>query len=468
MKAINPATGELIRDYPEMPGEEVVRRLATAADAFALWRHNSFSERTARLHALAAALRQRKEELALLITDEMGKPVVQSEAEIEKCAWVCDYYVEHGPRMLADTPVETDALRSYIRYEPLGPVLAVMPWNFPFWQVFRFAAPAVVAGNVAVLKHASNVPGCALAIEDLFRQAEFMPGVMTSLLVPSSRVEDLIANPHVRAVTLTGSEQAGSRVASLAGREIKKTVLELGGSDPFIILSDADPELAAAMALDARMINTGQSCIAAKRFVVEEPLAGRFEEALVEKVEALAVGDPRDRQTQIGPLAREDLLSELDRLVSKSLAAGASLRVGGRRLDRPGYFYAPTVLGDVHPGMPVFDEETFGPVIAVTRAADRQQAIELANRSRYGLGATVLAHDVEEAQRSIVPAIEAGAVFVNGPVKSDPRLPFGGIKHSGYGRELAEFGIREFVNVKTVWIGSPRAGAAADNRRPTE
>jgi succinate-semialdehyde dehydrogenase/glutarate-semialdehyde dehydrogenase len=385
------------------------------------------------------------------MTEEMGKPIAAAESEVDKCAWVCDYYAEHAAAFLSPEASATDAARSFVRFDPIGPVLAIMPWNFPFWQHFRFAAPAVMAGNVGVLKHASNVPGCALAIEDLFRRAGFPEGVMTTLLVPSARTAELIARPEIKAVTLTGSEAAGREVAAQAGRHLKKTVLELGGSDPFIVLDDADPIAAAEQAARARTINSGQSCIAAKRFLVEEAVADRFEAEFVRRMEALRVGDPMDRETEVGPLAREDLLTALDDQVSRSVAAGARLATGGRRLDRKGWFYPPTVLLGVRPGMPAFDEETFGPVAAVTRARDAAEAIELANRSRFGLGASIWTGDPARAE-DLAREIEAGSVFVNGMVKSDPRLPFGGVKSSGYGRELAAFGIREFVNIKTVWI----------------
>lgn len=451
MKAVNPATEETIREYPE-PGDAAIgQRLAMAEEAFATWRQTPIGVRASYLCQLAETFRHDASRLAHLITEEMGKPIVAAEAEIEKCAWVCDYYGENGAEYLASRIVKTEASRSYVRYDPLGPILAVMPWNFPFWQFFRFAAPAIVAGNVAVLKHASNVPGTALAIEELFQHGGFPPGVVTTLLVPGSKTADLIAHPAIRAVTLTGSDKAGMAVASTAGRGLKKTVLELGGSDPFIVLADADPEAAAKRAADARTINSGQSCIAAKRFIVEPPIADAFVEAFVAAMGRLRVGDPLDRETEVGPLAREDLLGDLQDQVTRSVQAGARLRLGGHRLQRKGYFYAPTVLDNVEPGMTAFDEETFGPVAAVVRARDREHAVELANRSRFGLGASIHTSDLDEAE-SMAARLEAGSVFVNSVVKSDPRLPFGGVKHSGYGRELAEAGIREFVNIKTVWL----------------
>jgi len=451
MRSVNPATEETIHEYGEHDAGEVRHRLERAAAAASSWRDFSFAERAELMKRAAALLREGRAEHGRLMTEEMGKPIAAAESEVDKCAWVCDFYAEHAAAFLAPEMIATDAARSFVRFDPIGPVLAIMPWNFPFWQHFRFAAPAVMAGNVGVLKHASNVPGCALAIEDLFRRAGFPEGVMTTLLVPSARTAELIARPEIKAVTLTGSETAGMEVAAQAGRHLKKTVLELGGSDPFIVLDDADPIAAAEEAAKARTINSGQSCIAAKRFLVEEAVADRFEAEFVRRMEALRVGDPMDRETEVGPLAREDLLTALDDQVSRSVAAGARLATGGRRLDRKGWFYPPTVLLGVRPGMPAFDEETFGPVAAVTRARDAAEAIELANRSRFGLGASIWTGDPARAE-DLAREIEAGSVFVNGIVKSDPRLPFGGVKSSGYGRELAAFGIREFVNIKTVWI----------------
>ena len=455
MKAINPATEELIHDYPEMDAAEVDNRLAAAERTFHAWRQTLLADRAERMHALAAVLRRDRQTLARRITEEMGKPITAAEAEIEKCAWVCDFYADHAAGYLAETSVPTDATRSYVRYDPLGPILAVMPWNFPFWQVFRFAAPAVMAGNVGLLKHASNVPGTALDIEEAFRRAGFPEGVLTTLLISGSAAEDLISRPEIRAVTLTGSDQAGRAVASRAGRHIKKTVLELGGSDPFLVLADADPRHAARLAVESRTVNTGQSCIAAKRFIVEPAVAEAFVAAMTEQMQQLKVGDPSDRQTALGPLAREDLADALHDQVRRSLAAGATLGTGGRRLPGRGYFYAPTVLDRVEPGMAAFDEETFGPVAAVVRARDRRHAVELANHTHFGLAATVVTGDAARAE-PLAAELETGSVFINSLVKSDPRLPFGGVKRSGYGRELSEFGIREFVNIKTVWITDDR------------
>jgi len=385
------------------------------------------------------------------MTQEMGKPIAQAEAEVEKCAWVCEHFADHAERLLAPEPVATDATRSLVRCDPLGPLLAVMPWNFPFWQVFRAAAPALMAGNVMLLKHASNVPGSALAIEGIFREAEFPEGVFATLLVPAATAEALVDHPAISAVTLTGSETAGVSLAGRAGHALKKIVLELGGSDAFIVLADADPSEVASQAVAARLVNNGQSCIAAKRFIVEESIAERFEWAFAHRMARQRMGDPLDRATDLGPLARDDLVDQLDRQVRGSIELGARLVTGGARPALPGYYYPPTVLSDVTPGMPVFDEETFGPVAALVRARDAAHAVELANRSRFGLGASVWTADPARGE-ALASQIEAGSVFVNGPVKSDPRLPFGGIKRSGYGRELGVAGLREFVNLKTVWV----------------
>lgn len=451
MKAVNPATGELIRDYPEHTQAEVGSRLSKAGEAFTLWRKVPFSRRAELMRNAAHILREAKETHARLMTEEMGKTLASARAEVEKSAGCCDFYAENAERFLAPEEVASDASRSLVRYDPLGPVLAVMPWNFPYWQVFRFAAPGLMAGNVGLLKHASNVPGCALAIEGVFRGAGFPEGCFQSLMVGSKAVESVIHHPNVRAVTLTGSDPAGVAVAMQAGSVLKKTVLELGGSDPFVILADADLEEAARSAAAARVINAGQSCIAAKRFIVEEAVADRFEAALTKAMASLKVGDPMDPESDLGPMAREDLLLELHDQVERSVKAGAILLLGGRRLDRKGAFYPPTVLTNVIPGCPAFDEETFGPVAAVVRARDAEEAVSLANRSPFGLGASIWTGDPKRGE-ALAAEVEAGCVFVNGIVKSDPRLPFGGVKRSGYGRELGIFGIREFVNVKTVWI----------------
>jgi acyl-CoA reductase-like NAD-dependent aldehyde dehydrogenase len=433
IESINPATEEVLA-------------------AFSRWRRTPFGERSDLLRRTASGLRQEKERLAGLITAEMGKPIVEAEAEIEKCAWNCDFYAENGEAFLGRRPVETNAKESYVAFEPLGPILAIMPWNFPFWQVFRFAAPALMAGNVAILKHASNVPQCALAIEEAFRNAGFPSGVFQTVLIPGSAMQALIEDIRMRAVTLTGSDETGARVAGASGRALKKTVLELGGSDPFIVLDDADLQTAAETAVRARNQNTGQSCIAAKRFIVTEPVAYEFERLLVEGTAALRVGDPRERDTQVGPLARDDLRDALQDQVERSLAAGARLATGGHRLEGRGYFYAPTVLTNVAPEMPVSCEETFGPVAAVIRAKDSREAVAIANDSAFGLGASLWTRDTSHG-KELARELETGSVFINGMVVSDPRLPFGGVKRSGYGRELSDFGIREFVNVQAVWVG---------------
>jgi succinate-semialdehyde dehydrogenase/glutarate-semialdehyde dehydrogenase len=451
LKAVNPATGELIRQYPEHDEQEVEERLEQAGRAFNSWRRFNFEERAQRLTAVADLLRESSDGFARLMTEEMGKTLASAQSEVDKCAWVCDFYAENAERFLSPESVATDATKSFIRYDPLGAVLAIMPWNFPFWQFFRFAAPALMAGNVALLKHSANVPGSALAIEAVFREAGLPDGVVTTLLVSSERARRLIGHPVVRAVTLTGSDRAGREVAAEAGRCLKKTVLELGGSDPFIVLDDVDPAEAARQATRARTINSGQSCIAAKRFIVEEAVADRFEEELTRAMAGLKVGDPMDAKTDLGPMAREDLLDSLDDQVKRTVEAGARLRTGGQRLEGKGWYYPPTVLTGVEPGMAAFDEETFGPVAAVIRARDSAHAVELANRSPFGLGASVWTADAARGE-DLAAEIDSGCVFVNGAVKSDPRLPFGGVKSSGYGRELSEVGIREFVNIKTVWI----------------
>jgi succinate-semialdehyde dehydrogenase/glutarate-semialdehyde dehydrogenase len=452
MDSVDPATGKLLRRFEAHSDAEVSRRLDAATAAWRTWRETSFSDRVARLTRAAELLEGEKERWGRLMTLEMGKPIGAAIAEAEKCAAACRYYAGNAARFLADEPVETDASSSFVRYQPLGVVLAIMPWNFPFWQVFRFAAPAVMAGNVGVLKHASNVPQCALAIEEIFRSAGFPEGTFQTLLIGGKKAEALVADPRIRAVTLTGSEGAGAAVGGVAGREIKKVVLELGGSDPFLVLPSADLEAAVATAVKARTINNGQSCIAAKRFLLHRDLSAEFERRFVEKMAALTVGDPMDPATEIGPLATGEIRDQVHAQVEKTVAAGARLLLGGRPLERAGFFYAPTVLADVPPGSPGADEEIFGPVASLFRFGDLDEGIRLANASRYGLGASAWTTDRAERDR-LVSQIESGSVFVNGMVKSDPRLPFGGIKKSGFGRELSEHGIREFVNVKTVWIG---------------
>jgi acyl-CoA reductase-like NAD-dependent aldehyde dehydrogenase len=451
MKAINPATGELVHELADHSAAEVEARLARAGAAFEAWRRTTFAERTTPMRVAGGLLRARRDDLARLMTVEMGKPIAQAEAEVEKCAWTCEHFAEHAERYLGAEEVASDASLSLVRYDPLGPILAVMPWNFPLWQVVRAAAPALMAGNVLVLKHASNVPGCADQLERLFADAGFPEGVFTNLRVPPAVAEQIVDHPAIRAVTLTGSEAAGVALGARAGRALKKVVLELGGSDAFLVLADADPMEVAGQAAAARTINNGQSCIAAKRFLVEQPLAERFEWLLGQRMARLVVGDPLDRATDVGPLARADLVDDLERQVRETIGAGARLVTGGARPSRPGFFYAPTVLADVAAGMAAFDEETFGPLAAVTVARDAAHAVELANRSRYGLAASIWTKDVARGE-ALARDLEAGSVFVNGAVKSDPRLPFGGVKRSGHGRELGVWGIREFVNAKTVWI----------------
>ncbi len=452
LSSINPATDEPIRVYEEASSEEVATALSAAGAAAARWRRVPFSGRAEPLRRAGTLLRERREDLARLMTLEMGKPLAQGRAEAEKCAWVCEHYAEHAEAFLAPEAVSTDARKSYIAFEPLGAVLAVMPWNFPFWQVFRFAAPAIMAGNVGLLKHSSNVSGCALAIEGILGDAGLPQGVFQTLLVGSSRVGTLIEAPEVAAVTLTGSTPAGRAVAARAGACLKKVVLELGGSDPYVILEDADLDLAAEVCATARLFNGGQSCIAAKRFVVVDEVREAFVDRLVERMKARKMGDPLDEASDIGPQARLDLRNELHRQVLDSVERGARLRLGGTLPDGPGAFYPPSVLVDVAPGMPAYDEELFGPVAAVIAARDDTDAIRIANDTRFGLGAAVFTRDLARGEEIARDELQAGSCFVNAFVRSDPRLPFGGIRDSGYGRELGVFGIREFVNVKTVYV----------------
>jgi succinate-semialdehyde dehydrogenase/glutarate-semialdehyde dehydrogenase len=450
MQAVNPATGRLIREYDEHTRREIEVRLAHAETALAAWRVRPIAERAALMRAAAATLRRDADDHARLMTEEMGKPLAAARAEVEKCASACVYMADHAEGFLAPEPVATDAGESFVRFDPLGIVLAVMPWNFPFWQVFRFATTALMAGNVGVLKHASNVPGCALRIERIFREAGFPEGVFTTLLVGSEGIEAIVRDPRVAAMTLTGSERAGASVAAVAGSELKRSVLELGGSDPFVVLEDARLDAALEAAVTARTQNNGQSCIAAKRFIVHARHYDRFVEELASRFAACRMGDPMEDGCDIGPLAREDLVDILHDQVERSLTQGARLVTGGVRPAGPGFFYPPTVLAECVPGVAAFDEETFGPVAAVVRAADADEAIALANTSQFGLGASLWTEAARGKQ--LAPGIAAGHVAVNGIVKSDPRLPFGGVKRSGYGRELSRYGMLEFVNIKTVWI----------------
>ena len=451
-ESIDPATGKTRASFAELSDADLDRRLDRATQAFRAHRATPFSERAKCLRQAAEVLEGEKRTFGELMTSEMGKPIGAAVAEAEKCAWVCRYYADEGERFLAEENVETDARRSFVRFDPLGPVLAVMPWNFPFWQVFRFAAPALAAGNVGLLKHASNVPACALAIEDVFRRAGFAEGAFQTLLIGSARVAAVVADDRIAAVTLTGSEGAGVSVGAAAGKALKRSVLELGGSDPFVVMPSADVAAAAETAVKARTINSGQSCIAAKRFILHDSIADEFRERFVARMRALRVGNPMDPATDVGPLATPSILSDVEDQVRRTVAAGARVLLGGERIPGPGNFYAPTVLDDVPADSPAAVEEVFGPVAALFRAKDLDEAIAIANRSRFGLGASCWTRDDAERER-FVREIESGSVFVNGMVKSDPRLPFGGVKRSGYGRELAREGIREFVNVKTIWIG---------------
>lgn len=452
--SINPHDGAELARFATHTPQEVEEALAAAAAAQSRWRRVPTHERVELLHGFARVLRAGS--FAELITCEMGKPIVESEAEIEKCAVTCDYYAQHAPRLLADEPVASNASESAVVFDPLGVVLAIMPWNYPFWQFFRFSAPALAAGNGAILKHANNVPQCALAIEHVVREAGAPEGLIRTLLVESSAVASLIADDRIAAVTLTGSTQVGSIVASQSGRALKKQVLELGGSDPFIVLADADVETAAAVAVKARFTNVGQSCVNAKRFIVEETVADRFVVAFVDGVRKLKIGDPMARDTQIGPMARANLRDDLHGQLERTLAAGATLRLGGQPVDGPGFAYQPTVIDHVGADMVAFREETFGPVAAIIRVKDPHEAVALANQTEFGLGAALWTRDLGRA-RNLARSIDAGAVFINGMVASDARLPFGGIKKSGYGRELGVYGIKEFTNIKTLWIGPPKA-----------
>ncbi|BAU04214.1 NADP-dependent succinic semialdehyde dehydrogenase [Fischerella major NIES-592] len=449
---INPATGELLKNFEPHSDAEIAAKLDLAQQAFEHYRQTSFSERSRWLDKAADILEQKKADLAKLMTLEMGKTYKSAIAEVEKCAWVCRYYAEHAAQFLADTYVETDATKSFVKYQPLGIILAVMPWNFPFWQVFRFAAPALMAGNVGLLKHASNVPQCALAIEEIIQKAGFPTGVFQTLLIPGAKVGDLMSDDRIKAATLTGSEPAGISLAVASAKQIKKTVLELGGSDPFIVLESADLQAAVAVATTARMLNNGQSCIAAKRFILQEAIADQFEKLLLEKYQALKVGDPMQPDTDIGPLATPDILQDLELQVQTCVKAGAKVLIGGQPLaDRPGNFFPPTMITDLSPDSAIAKEEFFGPVALLFRVPDIDEAIKLANATPFGLGASAWTTNSQEQQR-FIDEIEAGAVFINGMVKSDPRIPFGGIKRSGYGRELGIQGIHEFVNIKTVWV----------------
>jgi succinate-semialdehyde dehydrogenase / glutarate-semialdehyde dehydrogenase len=449
---INPATGELLKTFEPHNDQQIAAKLDLAQQAFEHYRTTSFQQRSGWMQKAAETLEQQKADFAKIMTLEMGKTYKSAIAEVEKCAWVCRYYAEHAAQFLGDVYVETDASKSFIKYQPLGAILAIMPWNFPFWQVFRFAAPALMAGNVGLLKHASNVPQCALAIEEIIQSAGFPKGVFQTLLIGADKIADLITDERIKAATLTGSEPAGASLAAAAGKQIKKTVLELGGSDPFIVLESADLEAAVATATTARMLNNGQSCIAAKRFIVHEAIADKFEKLLLEKYQALKIGDPMQPDTDIGPLATPSILHDLDQQVQTCIQSGAKILIGGEALaDRPGNFYPPTIVTKLSPDSAIAKEEFFGPVALLFRIPNLDEAIKLANATPFGLGASAWTTNSQEQQR-LIDEIEAGAVFINGMVKSDPRISFGGIKRSGYGRELGIHGIHEFVNIKTVWV----------------
>lgn len=451
----NPATGEVIAEFQAHTDDQVEAALARAAQAQRIWAARPTQERARVLVHAARLLRERKERYGRLITLEMGKPVVEAESEVEKCAFNCEHYAENADHYLGEEVVPSNAALSKIVFDPIGLVLAVMPWNYPFWQVVRFAAPTLLAGNGAVLKHANNVPQCALALEEVFRDAGAPEGLFTTLLVESSKVKSLIEDARIAAVTLTGSTPVGKLVAAQAGAVLKKQVLELGGSDPFIVLADADVEEAAKVAAKARFHNTGQSCISPKRFIVEQAVADRFVEALCAHVRALQIGDPLQRTTQVGPMARHNLRAELHAQVRRTVEEGAQLLIGGHEIEGPGAFYAPTVFDHVTPRMTAGCEEMFGPVAAVIRVSSAEEAVAVANATEYGLGAALWTTNLERAEK-LVHQIEAGAVFVNAIVASDPRIPFGGLKQSGYGRELGSYGLREFTNIKTVWVGPNR------------
>lgn len=452
LTSINPATEVVLNTYEITGAEKAGKAVTVAQKAFEEWKRLSFKDRGTVLRNIAKQLRAQKQQLAALATQEMGKPIGQSVAEVEKCAMTFDFYAKNGAAFLKDELVETDARKSYVSFQPLGIVLAIMPWNFPYWQVFRAMGPALVAGNVMLLKHASNVSGCALAIEKVVKDAGAPKGLFQTLLIPSSNINDLIANPAIAAITLTGSTVAGSKVASIAGAHIKKQVLELGGSDAYIILDDADMELAVKTSVDGRLVNSGQSCVAAKRFVPVKAIRKEFEQRMVVQMKAAKFGDPFDKENKIGPLARMDLRDLLHEQVLKSIEKGAKLLCGGYIPEGPGAFYPPTVLTNVKKGMPAYDEELFGPVASIIEAKDEKDAIRIANDSIYGLGAGIFSRNRKRAEEIAAKELVAGNCFVNSFVHSDPRLPFGGIKQSGYGRELSTFGIREFVNIKTVFI----------------
>lgn len=452
IKSINPVTGKTVKTYNSLTDKGVEKIINAVDKTWHQWRQTSFAQRTENMQNLASLLRSKKEDLALLMAVEMGKVLREGIAEIEKCAWVCEYYADNAENFLENEYIQTEAKKAYVSFQPVGTILAVMPWNFPFWQVFRFAAPTVMAGNTAVLKHASNVPGCAMAIEDLFREAGFPENVFRTLLIGSSQVKNVIRHSAIKAVSLTGSTPAGISVASVAGSVLKKCLLELGGSDPYLILEDADLESAAKLCATSRLLNAGQSCISAKRFIVVEKVYSEFLEYFTHEMNRAHFGDPCSNETTMGPMARVDLRDELHLQVVKSIKMGAEIVLGGEIPFRNGAFYPPTILENVRPGMPAYNEELFGPVAAVIRVKDEAEAIRVANDTEFGLGAAVFTRDLKKGENIAEKLLDAGCCFVNDFVKSDPRLPFGGVKLSGFGRELSTQGIREFVNVKTVVV----------------
>ncbi len=451
-KSLNPSNEQVIENYEENSYSEALTAIETARQSFKVWSQTSFVERSAILRKSAQILRSKKEELGQLMSLEMGKPLIQAYAEAEKCAWVCEYYAQNGEKLLSDEPVQTDATKSYVTFRPSGAVLAIMPWNFPFWQVIRFAAPTLMAGNVCLLKHAPNVTGCALAIEKLLKEAGLPSGVFLILKLQPDTIAKLIEHPFISGVTLTGSTRAGSSVAAVAGKNLKKTVMELGGSDPYIILEDADLDKTVDSCVTGRMINSGQSCIAAKRYIVIESVRWQFEEKLLERFSKITFGDPLTGNFDIGPIARKDLRDQLHAQVEGSVSKGAKLLCGGKIPEGKGFFYPPTILTGVKKGMPAYSEEIFGPVASIISVKDEREAVRTANDTIYGLGAAIFTSDIEMGEYIAKHLLQAGSCFVNAYVKSDPRLPFGGTKMSGYGRELSVFGIREFVNVKTVYV----------------
>ena len=451
MKSINPYTKETLANYEELTPQKMVRLIEKNNQAFLDWKQWSYNDRSPLFKSLAKLLKKKKEELGLIITAEMGKIFPESVAEIEKCAWLCEYYADNTEALLKPEYYEADTTKSYIRFDPIGPVYGIMPWNFPFWQALRAAVPTMMAGNSFLLKHAPNVQGCAVAMENLFVEAGFPEYLFTNLIIPIELSDEVIAHPYVQGVTLTGSRRAGQAVASVAGRYLKKSVMELGGSDPYIVLADAEFNESCKTGVCSRMLNGGQVCIAAKRFIVVESVYDQFVEEQKLLLENMLLGDPTDDKTDMGPMARLDLLEEIEKQVNKSVEKGAKILTGGERLDGGGWFYKPTLVTNVKKGMPVYDEETFGPVSVVIKAKDTEEAISIANNTMYGLGASLWTRDLELAEK-LAAQIDAGAVFINGMVKSDPRLPFGGTKQSGFGRELGNYGIKEFTNMKTVWI----------------